>query len=228
MEIYEKIAGEIAISDNPGETNRKWREEFGITQQEISRYLDISPSVINDYESGRRKSPGVFSIKKIVYALVDIDKKRGGNVIRKYVSGMPSDALIDIKDYDHDIMLDRIVPLIKGKNVSSVDLRRAVRGYTIVDGVKAILSFSYSEYSKLYGWSSQRIIFFTEVKMGRSPMIAIRVHPLKPAAVIYIQPDRIDELALKIAEIENIPLIVTDMPPQDISRVMSALRVTTS
>ena len=63
---------------------------------------------------------------------------------------------------------------------------------------------------------------------GRSPMIAIRVHPLKPAAVIYIQPDRIDELALKIAEIENIPLIVTDMPPQDISRVMSALRVTTS
>ena len=64
--------------------------------------------------------------------------------------------------------------------------------------------------------------------MGRSPMIAIRVHPLKPAAVIYIQPDRIDELALKIAEIENIPLIVTDMPPQDISRVMSALRVTTS
>ena len=228
MDIYEKIAGEIAISDSPGETIRKWREEFGITQQEISRYLDISPSVINDYESGRRKSPGVFSIKKIVYALVDIDKKRGGNVIRKYVSGMPSDALIDIKDYDHDIMLDRIVPLIKGKNVSSVDLRRAVRGYTIVDGVKAILTFSYSEYSKLYGWSSQRIIFFTEVKMGRSPMIAIRVHPLKPAAVIYIQPDRIDELALKIAEIENIPLIVTDMPPQDISRVMSALRVTTS
>ncbi len=155
-------------------------------------------------------------------------RSEGGNVIRKYVSGMPSDALIDIKDYDHDIMLDRIVPLIKGKNVSSVDLRRAVRGYTIVDGVKAILSFSYSEYSKLYGWSSQRIIFFTEVKMGRSPMIAIRVHPLKPAAVIYIQPDRIDELALKIAEIENIPLIVTDMPPQDISRVMSALRVTTS
>ncbi len=31
---------------------------------------------------------------------------------------------------------------------------------------------------KLYGWSSQRVIFFTEVKMGRSPMIAIRVHPL--------------------------------------------------
>ena len=206
---------------------RKWREEFGITQQEISRYLDISPSVINDYESGRRKSPGVFSIKKIVYALVDIDKKRGGNVVRKYVSGMPSDALIDIKDYDHDVMLDRIIPLIKGKNVSSVDLRRAVRGYTIVDGVKAILSFSYSEYSKLYGWSSQRIIFFTEVKMGRSPMIAIRVHPLKPAAVIYVQPDRIDELAIKIAEIENIPLIVTDMPPQDISRVMSALRLST-
>ncbi|HLH86190.1 MAG TPA: transcriptional regulator, partial [Thermoplasmataceae archaeon] len=175
-------------------------------------------------ESGRRKSPGVSSIRRIVKALVEIDMKRGGQVIRRYSSGMPSDAVIDISDYNHDVSLERVIRMISGTNYSTVGLNRYIRGYTIVDGIKAILSFSYSEYSKLYGWSSQRIIFFTEVKMGRSPMIAIRVHPLKPAAVVYIQPDRIDDLAIKLAEVENIPLIVTELNAVDVSRIMSSLK----
>ncbi|MCL4336938.1 MAG: helix-turn-helix domain-containing protein [Candidatus Thermoplasmatota archaeon] len=224
MDIQEKIAGEITIAENPGETIRKWREEFQVSQLDLAKYLEISPSVISDYESGRRKSPGVSSIKKIVHALVELDLKRGGQVLRRYNSGMPSDAVIDISDYNHDISLERVIRLISGTNYSSVGLNRYIRGYTIVDGIKAILSFSYSEYSKLYGWSSQRIIFFTEVKLGRSPMIAIRVHPLKPAAVVYIKPDRIDDLAIKLADVENIPLIVTELDVQELSKIMSSLK----
>ncbi|AKA48668.1 XRE family transcriptional regulator [uncultured archaeon] len=224
MEIEEKIAGEITISDSPGETLRKWREEFKISQLELSKHLGISPSVISDYESGRRKSPGVSSVKRIVESFVEIDRSRGGQILRRYNSGMPSDAIIDITDYDHDVPLERVVRLISGTNVSSSGLNRSVRGYTIVDGIKGILSFSYSEYNILYGWSSQRIIFFTEVKLGRSPMIAIRVHPLKPAAVVYIQPDRVDDLAVKLANIENIPLINTDLNVKKIIEVMSSLK----
>lgn len=224
MDIQEKIAGEITIAENPGETIRKWREEFQVSQLDLAKYLEISPSVISDYESGRRKSPGVSSIKKIVNALVELDLKRGGQVLRRYNSGMPSDAVIDISDYNHDISLERVIRMISGTNYSSVGVNRYIRGYTIVDGIKAILSFSYSEYSKLYGWSSQRIIFFTEVKLGRSPMIAIRVHPLKPAAVVYIKPDRIDELAIKLADVENIPLIVTELDVEELSKIMSSLK----
>ncbi len=224
MDIQEKIAGEITIAENPGETIRKWREEFQVSQLDLAKYLEISPSVISDYESGRRKSPGVSSIKKIVNALVELDLKKGGQVLRRYNSGMPSDAVLDISDYNHDISLERVIRMISGTNYSSVGLNRYIRGYTIVDGIKAILSFSYSEYSKLYGWSSQRIIFFTEVKLGRSPMIAIRVHPLKPAAVVYIKPDRIDELAVKLADVENIPLIVTELDVQELSKIMSSLK----
>jgi len=224
VDIQEKIAGEITIAENPGETIRKWREEFQVSQLDLAKYLEISPSVISDYESGRRKSPGFMSIRKIVNALVEIDLKRGGQVLRRYNSGMPSDAIIDISDYSHDVSLERVIRMISGTNYSSVGLNRYIRGYTIVDGIKAILSFSYSEYSKLYGWSSQRIIFFTEVKLGRSPMIAIRVHPLKPAAVVYIQPDRIDDLAVKLADVENIPLIVTELDANSVSRIMSSLK----
>ncbi|MCL4314911.1 MAG: helix-turn-helix domain-containing protein [Candidatus Thermoplasmatota archaeon] len=223
IEICEKIAGQIAMSDEPGETIRRWREEFRISESELAKYMRISPSVISDYEKGRRKSPGIASIRKIVNAMIEIDSQRGGSVQRRFSSGVPTDALIDIKDYNRDIGLPRIVSLIRGTNVSSVDINRQIRGYTIIDGIKAALSFSYSEYNKLYGWSSQRIIFLTEVKLGRSPMIAIRAHPLKPAAVVYIQPGNIDALALKLAELENIPLISTDMPVGEISRIMSSL-----
>lgn len=223
IEICEKIAGQIAMSDEPGETIRRWREEFRISESELAKYMHISPSVISDYENGRRKSPGIVSIRKIVNALIEIDNRRGGSIQRRFSSGVPTDALIDIKDYDRDISLSRIVPMILGTNVSSVDLNRQIRGYTIIDGIKAALSFSYSEYNKLYGWSSQRIIFLTEVKLGRSPMIAIRAHPLKPAAVVYIQPGNIDSLALKLAELENIPLISTEMPVSEVSRIMSSI-----
>ncbi|MGC8506414.1 MAG: helix-turn-helix domain-containing protein [Thermoplasmata archaeon] len=224
MDLEEKIAGQITMSENPGETIKRWREEFRISQIELSRFLEVSPSLVSDYEAGRRKSPGASTIKKIVMAFIAIDEKRGGTVARRFNSGVPSQALIDVKDYDHDVLLEKVVRSVNGVNRSSPSLQRYIRGYTIVNGVQAVLTFSYSEYGKLYGWSSQRVIFFTEVKMGRSPMIAIRAHPLKPAAVVYIQADRVDELAVKIAELENIPLITTELDPEKISRIMSSLR----
>ncbi|ARD84317.1 transcriptional regulator [Ferroplasma acidiphilum] len=202
MDISEKIAGEITISDTPGVTIKKWREEFGISQMELSKFMDVSPSVISDYESGRRKSPGANSIKKIVDALVKIDESRGGHLVRRYNSGIPSDALLDIKDYDHDIELRYILTKIRGTPCSTANLKRNIRGYTMIDGIKAVLKFSYAEYTKLYGWSSQRIIFITDVSIGRSPMIAIRAHPLKPAAVVYVKPDNVDELAIKLLKLK--------------------------
>ena len=59
----------------PGQTIRKWRGVFGISQTDLARCLRLSPSVISDYESGRRKSPGIRTIKKIIEALVEITDK---------------------------------------------------------------------------------------------------------------------------------------------------------
>ena len=38
-------------------------------------------------------------------------------------------------------------------------------------------------------------------------MIAIRAHPLKPAMVVYQKPQRIDPLAVKLAELERVTLV---------------------
>lgn len=61
--LQERIAGEIALSDSPGSTMKKWRELFGISQVELSKFLKISTSTISDYEGNRRASPGVGIIK---------------------------------------------------------------------------------------------------------------------------------------------------------------------
>ncbi|MCL4328681.1 MAG: helix-turn-helix domain-containing protein [Candidatus Thermoplasmatota archaeon] len=222
-EIEEKVAGEITMSEHPGETIRKWREEFQTTLTELSLQMGVSPSVLSDYESGRRRSPGATSIRKIVKALLELDDRKGGNVRRRYQMGVPPEALIDLRDYDHDILLSKAMRGINGTNVTSLSVDRYIRGYTVIDGIKAVLSFSYPDYVKLYGWSSQRIVFFTEVKLGRSPMIAIRAHPLKPGAVVYVQAGRVDPLAIKIAELENIPLITTDLPVGKVCGIMSNL-----
>lgn len=224
MNIEEKIAGEIVLSTNPNQTLKKWREEFNITKSELAKEMGVSLSMISDYEKGRRQSPGIGTIKKFVDAMMIIENRHGGTILRRYKSGVPYDAVIDIKDYDRDVNLKTIISKIDGKQVSNANADRYVRGFTIVNGVKAILTFSYSEYSILYGWSNERVIFFTEVKMGRSPMIAIRVHPLKPAAVVYVNADRVDDLAIKISDVENIPLITTEMDVAEISRKISFIK----
>ena len=91
-----------------------------------------------------------------------------------------------------------------------------VYGYTIVDSLKAILQLNSNDYMKIYGWSTERALIFTDVTFGRSPMIAIRAHPLSPAVVVYQRPGSIDDLAIKLARLESIPLVSTDLDVKDI------------
>ncbi|WP_139136279.1 helix-turn-helix domain-containing protein, partial [Haladaptatus sp. W1] len=71
--LAEQIAGEITLSDDPGATLRKWRTDFDVSQTALADYLDVSSSVISDYESGRRENPGIGVVRRTVTALLDID-----------------------------------------------------------------------------------------------------------------------------------------------------------
>ena len=46
--LSEKMAGEITLSPKPGQTIRKWRGVFGISQTDLANHLKHSPSVISD------------------------------------------------------------------------------------------------------------------------------------------------------------------------------------
>ncbi len=211
--MREKIAGEITLSSDAGKTIRKWREEFSVSQQELARHLDFSPSVISDYESGRRKSPGISIVRRIVDGLIELDEHTGGEVLKRYDMGEKHDCIISISEFNTSLPGDEFMEMMEGENLTPhVPLDCHIHGYTIIDSIKAITALSSFDYLKIYGWSSERALIFTGVKFGRSPMVAIRAHPHKPSMVCYHRPEHVDALALKLASLEKIPLIKIDMP----------------
>jgi len=224
QELMEKIAGEITLSNDFGKTLRKWREAFHITQQELCKEMEVSPSIISDYEGGRRKSPGIASVKKIVEAFIAIDKRKGSNFIRQFTMMDSSDAIYSIREFPIGIRPQEFVDQIKGEVLAGTEgMNKDIFGYTVIDSIKAITTFGAQDYLKIYGWSSQRALIFLGVKYGRSPMIAVRAHPMKPAMVVYLRPQRVDELALVLANIEKIPLIATHIPLDDLIRALQNL-----
>ncbi len=54
-------------------------------------------------------------------------------------------------------------------------------------------------------------------------MVAIRAHPLKPAMVVFQKPERVDELAVKLADLERIPLAVTNLSVSNLIKHLDAL-----
>lgn len=216
-ELRERIAGDIALSDDPGRTIRKWREEFGLSQQQLAKAMNVSYSVVSDYESGRRKTPGVGVIKKMVDSFIILDIANGSKVISKYSPAEREECIIAMEEFPYGIDSDKFIAMIEGTNVNPDKLpNRKIYGYTIVDSLKAILSLNSADYLKIYGWSTERALIFTNVHYGRSPMVAIRAHPLTPAMVVYLRPDQIDPLAIKLSKLEGIPLVSTDMSVNDL------------
>ncbi|MBX8637725.1 MAG: helix-turn-helix domain-containing protein [Thermoplasmata archaeon] len=219
--LMEKIAGEIVLSSEPGRTMRKWREEFHLSQLDISRELRVSPSVVSDYESGRRKSPGVSVVKRYVDAVINLEILNGGKLLKRFDTETRPDYLLSMREFSGSVSLQDLMLEIEAENLSrDVSTDRYLHGYTMLDSIKAITSLSAADYIKVFGWSSQRALIFTSVKYGRSPMIAVRAHPMKPAAVVYHKPENIDRLAILLARLENIPLLTSDM---DVDRMIEVL-----
>ncbi len=217
-DLREKIAGEVVLSPHPGRTLRKWREGFQVSQRELSRTLETVPSVISDYESERRASPGAGFIRRYVDALLDIDTRNGRRIAQR-LSGRPhAEGILGMREFVVAIPLKSLADRLEARSASSVDLLRDIHGYTVLDAPRAILSMDASRFVEVYGWTTQRALIFTNVKYGRSPMVAVRAHPLKPAAVIFANPGRIDPLAVRLSEVENIPLLSTSLGANDVLR----------
>ncbi|MEO2151475.1 MAG: transcriptional regulator, partial [Thermococcus sp.] len=153
-------------------------------------------------------------IRKFVEALIKIDEKRGGNVIKafsKTIEGeLPTSAILDIREFALPVTIADVVRAVKGEVVANPHLlERRIYGYTVVDSIRAILEMSSEEFLKLYGWTTERALVFTKVSTGRSPMIAVRVQGLKPAVIVLHGVKRLDDLAVKLAERERVPLVVS-------------------
>jgi len=213
--LEKTIASEVTLSENPGRVLKKWREMLGVNQKTLAEALFVTPSVLSDYESGRRKSPGVEFVRRYTQALVALDLKKNGGITRKIRAASrqrEQRTVFDIREFLQPMAVKDFIKHVHGKviiDAGRIDDR--IYGYTVVDSIKAILELSESEFPQIYGMNPQRAIIFTKVHMGRSPMIAIKVTKPKPSLVVFhgVSPKEVDKLAIKIAEAEKIPLAVS-------------------
>jgi len=226
-QLKTRIAGEIALSADPGASMKKWREVFAITQTDLSKHLKITPSTISDYEGNRRKSPGIAVIKRFVDALVDIDISKGGELIKRFKEAEAPKEFFDAVNFPRSVTGAEFCRAIKAKAVACEEKLSSLNlyGCTIIDSIKVILELPYESFMKIYSTTTQRALLFTSVSTGRSPMVAIRVSPIKPALVVMhgLKPDKIDKLAVKIAESEGIPLLVVSEPLEEIKNALKNL-----
>lgn len=227
--LAKTIAGEITLSENPAKTLRKWREIFGVNQKKLAQHVGVSASVISDYESGRRKNPGSSYIKKTVESLIELDLESGGEFAQTLKKEDPESAILGIQEFLEPLPVKKLIKAVEGKTVSGREHeKRLIWGYTIIDSIKAILKLSSIGFAKIYGSTTERALVFTKVRTGRSPMIALKVTGPKPAAVILhgLSPSRVDKLAVKIAEVAEIPLIVSTLKrEEDLIKRLSELRI---
>lgn len=207
--LARRVAGEIILSSKPGATMRKWRELFAISQMSLSEKMTLSSSVISDYESGRRKSPGAKFIRRFVWALLQIDEERGSRFIREFakLTSSPSMAILDLREFPIPVRVEYLCKAIEGEVVACSDKYvKEVCGYTVVDGKKAVEALSGLEYSQLFGATTDRALVFTNVEGGCLPMMIVRVSNLKPRVVVFHR-SKPDDYAMKLAEYEQMPLI---------------------
>jgi putative transcriptional regulator len=222
QKLAKDIIGEIVLSDGSDRIIKKWRNIFKISQKSLANELGITPSVISDYESGRRRSPGIKMVGKYVNALLKIDEGNGGGVIRSFSKTnqeLPtiSNAIIDIKEFSSAVNIPELCRHINATFVVKNGVDKPVYGYTVIDSLKAITELSFNELIKLYGITSQRALIFTKVSTGKTPMVAIKLTNLHPAVVVLHGLDVVDGVAKRIAEVEGIPLAVSRMgSPEDI------------
>ncbi len=212
------IAGDITISDDPGVALKRWRGRFGMSQTSLAKVMHISPSVISDYEAGRRKSPGAATIKRVVNAFLKIDEQQGGDVSRTFAqvfgTQLPPDVVLEIREFGEPTDGKIICKAVGGNIVANKDLlSQKLFGYTIIDSYKAVLGLSADDFKRLYGLTTERALVFTGVTTGRSPMVAVKVIGITPGMVIlHGELKRVDALGVKIAELLRVPLVISRLP----------------
>jgi putative transcriptional regulator len=217
-EVKRRIAGGFVYDKDFSSALKRWRKTFRISQTELAKQLKISPSVLSDYEKGRRKSPGIKTVMRIIDALVEIDSARSSpvtNTLSMLKSAEKSDGIIRMVEFSRPVKIHLFCDKIGAKMV--VDFPFSIYGCTVIDAKKAIVGMSAEEFIQFFGEFPERAFIFTNVRSGKPVMVAVKVgrlyaKMLKPRLIVLHMPTCVSETAIKIAESEKIALATTEMP----------------
>jgi putative transcriptional regulator len=216
--IFKEIAGDIVSSTNAGSCLRKWREIFGIAQNEMAKIMGIAPSILSEYENGKVKNPGINYIRNFVEALKNYDKERDYQVAKRISNFQNFSEFMELHEFSAPITAEEFTKTIEGEIVANPYLmQNQIYGYTLVNSFKFLLEMPIEKYLMIYGYTPMRAIVFYPVEHGRSPLLAIHLTQfsvkMKPNLVVFhgLKKEKIDKIALKLANKLKIPVVVSSM-----------------
>jgi putative transcriptional regulator len=205
-EIVAKIGGNVLLSANPGLMLRSWRERLGIKQSSLAKNMSVSPSVLSDYESGRRASPGIVFVRRYIESLVKLDQEKS-KLLEKLIFTADRKEILAMGEFKTPVKASAVLEAISGKALTDVNgVNANLYGYTVLDSINTIYTLSGLDFYRIFGTTTERVLIFTKVGMGRSPLVAIRVSQLKPRMVVLHGPKVVDPLAIELAQKDRIVL----------------------
>lgn len=204
--IVAKIGGNVLLSANPGLMLRSWRERLGIKQSALAKGMSVSPSVLSDYESGRRTSPGIVFVKRYIESLVKLDQEKH-RLLEKLIFTADRKEILAMGEFREPVKASAILEALSGTALTgSESVGANLYGYTVLDSINTIYTLSGLDFYRIFGATTERVLVFTKVGMGRSPLVAIRVSQLKPRMVVLHGPKVVDPLAINLAQKDKIIL----------------------
>jgi len=207
-EIALRIAGSIVLSEKPGAALKLWRQRLNIRQAALAKKMKISPSVLSDYENGRRPSPGIAFVKRYIQALVELaNVTRSIDLVTQQFVSNELEPILVLGEYVVPVKAFEVVKALESEVLVGSDmLEWNIYGYTVLDSIRTIYALSGFGFYRIFGSTTERVLVFTKVGLGRSPLVAIRVSQLKPRMVILHGPKVVDPLAIELAKRERIIL----------------------
>ncbi|MEM3712866.1 MAG: helix-turn-helix domain-containing protein [Thermoproteota archaeon] len=209
-----RIISDVVLADEPFVVLRNWREKFGISQKALASRMGISASVISDYETGRRRNPGINFLKNYVQSLVESDAERGGAHIIELLKMEPilKGIILDMKEYSKPVPMSKVIEAVEGKVETFPELLdEFIFGHTVLDSVKTILYFKWYDMVNVFGYTNIRALVFTNVQHGRSPLVGVHLFPFKPRMVILHGPKNLDPIAAEIAKVDGIVVALSNL-----------------
>jgi len=150
--------------------------------------------------------------------MISIEEGTDGRLLRELtrLTRTTTEVIIDIKEFPVPTKASDICKVVNGVPVACIELLdREIFGYTIIDSIRTILTLSGTDFYQIFGSTTERALIFVNVNTGRSPMVAVRVHPFKTRMVIIQGPKKVDKLAIQLAEVERVPLVVSKIDTID-------------
>lgn len=141
-----------------------------MSQSESAGELGVSNSVISDYESGRRGTPVLVTVSRIIEVLLDINEKRGGSHIRQHAllssAGFDNSIVHGLREFSVNVPIERCYEAIDASELVS-GRRDAIVSYTVIDSIETIRHLSGDGFYNLYGQSTNRALVFTNNSQGK-------------------------------------------------------------